>query len=156
MSALNEQTKKLLEAQKRGKGSAGNIVPDSPADQLFEAIIEKYRGKVVFVDFWATWCGPCLQGIKMIAPLKEEMAGKDVVFLYLTGPSSPLATWPNMIPDIKGAHYRLSNDQWNYLCNKFKVNGIPHYVLVGRTAVCSTPKWATWKTRHLRPSWKNG
>jgi len=150
VSALNEQTKKLLEAQKRGKGSAGNIVPDSPADQLFEAIIEKYRGKVVFVDFWATWCGPCLQGIKMIAPLKEEMAGKDVVFLYLTGPSSPLATWTNMIPDIKGEHYRLSNDQWNYLCNKFKVNGIPHYVLVGKDGSVLNPEMGHMENKALK------
>jgi len=38
-----------------------------------------------------------------------------------------------MIPDIKGEHFRFKNDEWNYLKTRFKISGIPHYVLVNKT-----------------------
>jgi thiol-disulfide isomerase/thioredoxin len=101
-------------------------------DKLFESIIKKYRGKVIYVDFWATWCGPCLSGIEKIKPLKEELAGKDVVFLYITNPSSPEAEYKKRIPDIKGEHVKVTTDEWNYLTEKFNIFGIPHYALVGK------------------------
>lgn len=117
------------------KDKAGFIVNETPkteGDKLFEAIVQKYKGKVVFVDFWATWCGPCKAGIERMKPLKEELKGKDIVFVYLTNETSPIDTWNMMIPDIKGEHYRVKNDEWNYFQSRFKINGIPHYVLVNK------------------------
>ena len=107
-------------------------VPDVENDQLFEAIMKNHEGKVIYVDFWATWCAPCRSGIERIAPLKDEMENENVAFVYITGESSPLGTWENMIPGIKGEHYRVSGDQWKYLCKKFSITGIPHYMLVDK------------------------
>jgi thiol-disulfide isomerase/thioredoxin len=131
----NEVTKAKLAANKLKTGYAVNMAPSVEADKLFDAMLSKYKGKVVFVDFWATWCSPCRSGIERIKPLKEEMAGKDIVFLYITGPSSPEGTWNNMIPDIKGEHYRVNADEWNTICGKFNISGIPHYVLVDKEGV---------------------
>ena len=91
-------------------------------------------------NFFATWCGPCMQGIKEIASLKEEMKNENVVFLYITGPSSPEKTWNNNIPNIKGKHYRVTQDEWNYLTQKFNISGIPHYVLVNKNGEVVNPK----------------
>lgn len=102
-------------------------------DKLFDSIIRKFRGKVIYVDFWATWCGPCLAGIEKIKPLKEELAGEDVVFLYITNPTSPENEYEKKIPDIKGEHVRVSGDEWNYLTEKFNIYGIPHYALVDQS-----------------------
>ncbi len=101
-------------------------------DKIFDSIIRKYRGKVIYVDFWATWCGPCIAGIEKIKPLKDEMADDDVVFLYITDPSSPEAEYNKRIPGIKGEHVRLSNDEWIHLKAKFNIYGIPHYALVNK------------------------
>jgi thiol-disulfide isomerase/thioredoxin len=128
----NNQAKLRIEANKLKKGYVVNAVPKTEADKLFDSIMVKYKGKVVYVDFWATWCGPCRSGIEEIAPLKEEMAGENVAFVYITGTTSPEGTWTNMIPNIKGEHYRVSSDEWNYLCAKFNISGIPHYTLVGK------------------------
>jgi hypothetical protein len=63
------------------------------------------------------------------------MEGKNIVFVYITGPSSPETTWKNMITDIKGEHFRVNADEWNTLCGKFNISGIPHYVLVDKKGV---------------------
>lgn len=77
--------------------------------------------------------------------VKEELKGEDIVFVYLTGPSSPMKTYENMIPDIPGEHYRLSGDQWKYVGNRFRVTGIPHYVLVDKTGKVTDPQYNGWQ-----------
>lgn len=136
----NDKMKAKLEANKTKTGFAVNAVKKTEGDELFDSMIAKFKGKVIYVDFWATWCGPCLQGIKEIATLKEEMQNENVVFLYITGPSSPEKTWNNNIPNIKGEHYRVSEDEWNYLIQKFNISGIPHYVLVNKNGEVVNPK----------------
>ena len=104
----------------------------SEGDRLFDSMIKKFRGKVVYVDFWATWCGPCRSGIERIKPLKQEMENEDIVFVYITNPTSPAKTYKEMIPGIDGEHFKVSSDEWNYLTQKFNIYGIPHYALVDR------------------------
>ena len=43
--------------------------------------LSDFKGKVVVVDVWATWCGPCRKEIPYLIKLEEEMRGKDVVFI---------------------------------------------------------------------------
>lgn len=136
----NNRIKARIEANKTQTGFAINTVKKTEGDELFDSMINKFKGKVVYVDFWATWCGPCMQGIKEIAPLKDEMKGQEVVFLYITNQSSPEKTWNNSIPNIKGEHYRVSEDEWNYLSQKFNISGIPHYVLVNKKGEIVNPK----------------
>jgi thiol-disulfide isomerase/thioredoxin len=130
----NLQTKQKIEANKKLVGTGTNLteVPKTSGDKLFEAIMAKYKGKVIYVDFWATWCAPCRRGIEQIKPLKAEMANENVAFVYITDQTSPKTNYENMIPAIKGEHYRVSDDEWNILKDRFKISGIPHYVLVGK------------------------
>jgi thiol-disulfide isomerase/thioredoxin len=133
ISFCNHQLKSKLQAKIQKTGFAVNEVPKTDLDKLFDNIMKKYKGKVVLVDFWATWCGPCRMGIERIKSVKAEMEGKDVVFVYITDQSSPETTWKNFIPDIKGEHYKVSTDEWNYFSSQFNISGIPHYVLVGKS-----------------------
>ena len=93
---------------------------------------KKYEGQVVYVDFWATWCSPCRGAMQQIKPLKEELNAKRVVFVYVTNETSPLDIWKNQTKDIKGEHFRLHIDEWNKLTNLYKVNGIPHFLLIDK------------------------
>jgi thiol-disulfide isomerase/thioredoxin len=146
----NNDVRKTIEANKLLKGAVVNEVPKTEADKVFDAIISKYKGKVVYVDFWATWCAPCRSGIERIKPLKDEMSNGNVVFVYITNPTSPQATYDNMIPGIKGEHYRVSNDEWNYLKTKFQISGIPHYALVGKDGQMINPHLSHMENASLK------
>jgi thiol-disulfide isomerase/thioredoxin len=146
----NNETKARIEANKKLTGSTVNDVPKATVDKLFDVIMEKYKGKVVYVDFWATWCSPCRAGIERIKPLKDEMANENVAFVYITNQTSPKGTYDNMIPTIKGEHYRVSQDEWNNLCGKFKISGIPHYVLVGKDGKVINPQLGHLENSQLK------
>lgn len=106
---------------------------DIAPEQTLSTILEKYKGKAVFVDVWATWCGPCRAGHKAMAPLKAELNDKDIVYVYISAPSSPLATWQKMIPDIPGEHYFLNQKQYDYIMSEiYHSQGIPTYGIYDR------------------------
>jgi thiol-disulfide isomerase/thioredoxin len=129
---LEKETARKKEAFNSKSGFVVNETPDAKSGDLFDTIMKKYEGNLVFVDFWATWCGPCRSGMERIKPLKEELKDKNIKFVYITNPSSPKKTWEIMMPDIDGEHYYLTQDEWNKMAARFKVSGIPHYVLVGK------------------------
>ena len=54
---------------------------DVAPENILQTILDKYKGKAVLIDIWATWCGPCRAGHKAMAPLKEQMKGQNVQFI---------------------------------------------------------------------------
>jgi thiol-disulfide isomerase/thioredoxin len=110
-----------------------NETPKVDPELILDSILARYKGKVVFLDFWATWCNPCRAGIKQMKPLKKEMTGKNLVFVYITGETSPVKTWSDLIPDIAGEHYRLSEKELRFLFTKYNIQFIPHYMMVDKT-----------------------
>ena len=105
-----------------------NKTPAAPKEKLMNAIIAKYKGKVVVVDFWATWCAPCLDAMEKYRTVKHALRGKNVVFVYLTNTTSPKKLWEEKIKGIGGEHYYLNNDEWKYIFDTFGLEYIPSYL----------------------------
>ena len=132
---LNDANEKLLatiEANKKKEGYNVNEVGEVANEKLFESIISKFRGKVLLVDFWATWCGPCRAANKEMKPMKETLKEKDIVYVYITGETSDKPTWEQMIPDLHGEHFYLTQEQWEYLGNSLGIDGVPTYYIIDR------------------------
>lgn len=102
---------------------------DVAPENILQTILDKYKGKAVLIDIWATWCGPCRAGHEAMKPMKGQMKGQNVQFVYITSPTSPLATWQKMITDIDGDHYYLTKEQYRYILEKYESNGIPTYTI---------------------------
>lgn len=130
LTALNGKLLKKMELNKLKTGYKINEVGEVNNEELFSTIISKFKGHVLLVDFWATWCGPCRMANKAMIPMKEELKDRDILYLYIAGENSPKGTWENMIPDIHGEHFRVTNDQWRYLMDKFNIQGVPTYFVI--------------------------
>ena len=102
---------------------------DVAPENILQTILDNYKGKAVLIDMWETWCGPCRAGHKTMAPMKEQMKGQNVQFVYIASPSSPPTTWQEMIKDIDGDHYYLTEEQNHYILSHYESSGIPTYAI---------------------------
>ncbi len=106
------------------------------ADELLKKLTAPYLGKVIYLDFWGTWCGPCKREMKYVKDVKKTMKGKDIVFMYLAN-SSPEKAWKNVIKkyDITGknvVHYNLPAEQQSMLERRLGVKGYPTFIIIDK------------------------
>lgn len=97
----------------------------------------KYKGKVVYVDFWASWCGPCRQEFpyskKIHASLTEKQK-KNIVFLYISIDEDP-ENWKNAIEKLQldNGEHGYSEGGWaSEVVRKYQINGIPRYMIIDK------------------------
>ncbi len=100
---------------------------------LIAHILQKHKGKVIYLDIWATWCGPCLACMQSSESLQKEFKDKDVRFVYFCVKSKK-EDWQAKIDEckIKGDHYLLSDPEYDALNKKLDINGIPRYLLIDK------------------------
>jgi thiol-disulfide isomerase/thioredoxin len=132
LTAKNSELKSNIEENRRRGAYTVHDTIAGDGGQAFAEIVRPFAGKVVFVDFWNTWCVPCLLAMKEFEPSKAAFKEKGVVFIYLADESSPLKAWSDMIPGIPGEHFRLKGSQMEELRKKFGVKGFPSYMILNR------------------------
>jgi thiol-disulfide isomerase/thioredoxin len=103
----------------------------NPNQDILPALIkDKFKGKVVYVDIWATWCRPCLAEFPFSKTLHDKFAEKNVAFLSLCCLSKQDA-WEKTIAqhELPGEHHLLNEVQCGYLKDKYQLVGFPTYML---------------------------
>ncbi len=97
--------------------------------------ITDLKGKVVYVDVWATWCEPCRKEFPDAKRLQKQFENNDkVVFLYVSLDSDKAAWHKFLQADkaFKGLHINLSEAQSNQMWQSYLMSGVPRYILIDK------------------------
>lgn len=96
-------------------------------------ILEKYKGKKILIDVWASWCADCIKGLPAVKNLQNSY--KDVVFLFLSVDKSS-RSWKNGIRrfNVQGEHYNLPKGMDDGAFVDFiNLGWIPRYMVIDET-----------------------
>ena len=118
--------------EKWGKIAAGNISPDFSCIDIDgnKFSLSDFRGKYLYIDVWATWCGPCRVEIPHLQELEEKYHGKDITFVSISCDSDPVA-WKSMVSaGMTGV--QLHFDEGDTFMENYMISGIPHFILLDK------------------------
>ena len=87
----------------------------------------EFKGKYVYVDMWASWCGPCCREVPYLQELEKTLENKDVVFVSIST-DADTASWKNKMAEL-GMHGNQLHDRNNTLGTALNVRGIPFFVI---------------------------
>ncbi|MFP5078767.1 TlpA family protein disulfide reductase [Pedobacter sp. JCM 36344] len=121
----------LLKNSKLPKTAVLNSTVDLNPEDPMRSILQKHKGAIVYVDIWATWCGPCLAEMSNSKKLRNKLQGKDVVFVYLCINSPSENRWKKLIcsKQMAGENYFFDQQYSAALSERYKVKTIPRYIL---------------------------
>ena len=95
--------------------------------------LENLKGSYVYIDFWATWCGPCIRQQAPLKKLEEKLKGANVKFVSISlDEKENFSKWREMIKEkaLTGIHLISEEGFAGNLPRSYKVNSIPNFVLI--------------------------
>lgn len=107
-----------------------------------------FKGKFVYIDLWATWCGPCKAEIPHMKKIEEDYHGKNIVFVSLSlDKTKDAQKWKDYVTkeQLKGIQLMADKDFGSDVAKNYDVNAIPRFLLFD-------PKGNIINADALRPS----
>lgn len=127
MKKAVEETSARLYDTKPGGQAANFTYPDASGKKVS---LTDFKGKLVLVDVWATWCGPCKAQIPALKELEKAMHGKDIVFLSVSvDEDKDFEVWKKMVADEGLGGVQLFASGWSQIAKDYKITGIPRFML---------------------------
>jgi thiol-disulfide isomerase/thioredoxin len=117
-----------------------SLAPGKPAPE-FEGItpegkkvsIKDLRGKLVYVDIWATWCGPCIAEIPSSIKLQQKLANEDGIQFVNVSVDANKSAWEKFLKKNNswtGMHIIVEPEEIDSLYRSYKLSGVPAYILI--------------------------
>ena len=103
----------------------------SPLTQAAELDLSQYKGKVVYLDFWASWCVPCRHSFPWMNKMHHDLSAKGLVIIAvnLDEDRKDADTFLRVIP----ADFKIIYDPEGQLAEKYKVQGMPSAYFIDRS-----------------------
>ena len=141
-NAVMTRNDKLLAIQQAEVEDIASLRPSSDVEGLTDGeailrkILEPYKGRIVYLDIWGTWCGPCKEKLSESDYVKQQLKEFDIVYLYLAN-RSPEESWKNVIKQYKltgdnCVHYNLPTAQQRAVEEFLHVDAFPTYKLIDK------------------------
>lgn len=101
--------------------------------------LDDYKGKYVYIDVWATWCGPCIQQIPYLQTLEKEYHNKNIEFISVSTDESQRSggsweaaekKWRDFVKDRNMSGVQLWSGQDFSFQQAYQINGIPRFILI--------------------------
>ncbi|GAA4289431.1 TlpA family protein disulfide reductase [Aestuariibaculum suncheonense] len=91
------------------------------------------KGKYVYIDVWATWCGPCKREIPFLKEVEEKFHDKNIEFVSISiDQQKDFEKWKAMVAEkeLKGVQLFADNDWKSSFVQDYQINGIPRFILI--------------------------
>ena len=110
---------------KEGEPAIDFNYPDTDGNEFSLA---SFKGNLVYVDVWATWCGPCKAEIPSLQKLETDYHAKDITFMSVSVDTDKEA-WEKMVADKELGGVQLWADGWSKITKEYAIFGIPRFML---------------------------
>jgi thiol-disulfide isomerase/thioredoxin len=95
--------------------------------------LESLKGKYVYIDVWATWCGPCLQEVPFLQKVEEQYQGKNIEFVSISVDNiKDREKWSNLVNKKQlGGIQLLADKEFNSeFIKQYSILQIPRFILI--------------------------
>lgn len=136
-NATNEKVKK---ESAEAFAKVQNLLPGKPSPKFNypdingkNVSLDDLKGNLVYVDVWATWCGPCIREIPSLKQLEADYHGKNIAFVSMSiDPQKDKGKWEAMVKekDLKGIQIFADKDWKSQFVQDYGIKGIPRFILI--------------------------
>lgn len=96
-----------------------------------EVSLSDLKGKYVYVDLWATWCGPCNAELPALKKLEKRLEGRNIYFVSISC-DKDRATWERFVRERKLGGIQLHMGEDKHYMQEISCNGVPRFLLIDR------------------------
>lgn len=132
---FNQYAVQMYESSAKANALKGKVSPGFDYENYKggKTKLSDLKGKYVYVDLWATWCGPCRAEIPFLQKIEEKYHGKNIEFVSISiDQAKDHEKWKKFVADknLGGVQLFADNDWQSEFVTSYGVTGIPRFILI--------------------------
>lgn len=135
--SLTSQDQLTLVMPDQQLANTDTLIGPSGQKTTLAQLLSKHRGKMIYLDFWASWCLPCIMEMPASAALRQHYSGKPVAFIYISIDEDALkwqrATAQHLPKNVE--QYRFTSYRTARFVKRFGITSIPRHILIDKYGI---------------------